>query len=230
MGLQLLTTLLAITIILLVLRAAKQVADAHATLAYLPKYIAIFCAVWLFYLAGLSYFEVLTSFVLPPRIPLLVIIPLFLIMGVTLFRPATGIALSTLSFSYLIYIQSFRLIVELIIWGGYKEGFIPLIATFEGYNYDIVVGLTAVPIAHYAKKAAASRGVLIAWNVAGLIILGNTVRVFIASVYFPEWLGKSEALIGPEFVTLPFLLIAGLFMPFAVYVHALSIKQLLAHE
>ena len=93
-----------------------------------------------------------------------------------------------------------------------------------------MVGLTAVPIAHYAKKAAASRGVLIAWNVAGLIILGNTVRVFIASVYFPEWLGKSEALIGPEFVTLPFLLIAGLFMPFAVYVHALSIKQLLAHE
>ena len=230
MILQLLTILLAIIIILLALRAARQVADAHPKLSNLPKQIAIFTAIWLLYLSALSYFEVLTVFSFPPRLPLLVIAPLFIVMGVTLVRPATRVAVGTLSFSYLIYIQSFRMIVELIIWGGYKEGFVPLIATFEGFNYDIVVGLTAVPVAHYAKKAAASRGVLIAWNIAGLVILGNTVRVFIGSVYFPEWLGKSEILIGPEFVQMPYLLIAGLFMPFAVYVHALSIKQLLSHD
>ena len=230
MVLQLLTILLAIIIALLVLRAARQVADNNDGYGKLPGRIAIFIAIWLLYLTALSYFEVLNTFAWPPRIPMMVIFPLFIILGITLARAGSKVVVSSLSLSYLIYIQSFRIIVELIIWGAYKEGFVPIIATFEGYNYDVVVGLTAVPVAHYAKKAVASRGVLIAWNVAGLVILANTVRIFIASVYFPEMVGKTEPIIGAEFVQMPYLLIAGLFMPFAVYVHALSIKQLLERE
>ena len=75
-----------------------------------------------------------------------------------------------------------------------------------------------------------SKQLIIAWNIAGLVILGNTVRVFITAAYFPEVFGESQSMLGPQFVQMPFLLIAGFFMPLAVFVHALSIKQQLIKE
>jgi len=227
MFLEVLTVALGIFLIFIVLRSTRQLAVAKEQYKNLPTYVTIFVAVWLFYLSAISYFEVLYDFSLPPRLPLLVILPIFLVLGVSLFRKASSDFVAITSISWLIYIQGFRVIVELIIWGGNEIGMLPLITTFEGANIDVVVGLTAVPMAYYAKRDKVSNTALILWNIAGLLILANTVRLFIASAYFPESLDLSPGVIGVEFVKLPYLLIAGLFMPLAVFIHALSIKQLL---
>ena len=222
-----LTILLAVFLILIILRATTRLADLSDKHKNLPLSMTIFIAVWLIYLSILSYTEVLTNFSLPPRVPLLVILPLIAIMIFTLFKKTTSELLTITSVSWLIYIQGFRIIVELIIWGMYREGIVPLETTFEGYNFDIVIGLTAVPLAYYARKEKISVLALMIWNIAGLLVLGNTVRFFLFSVYLPEFLGHSTSLVTVGFVKLPFLLIAGLFMPLAVYIHVLSIKQLL---
>ena len=189
--------------------------------------MTIFIAMWLIYLSILSTTEVLGNFTMPPRVPLLVIFPLLAVMIFTLFKKTTSTFLSITSVSWLIYIQGFRIIVELIIWGAYREGIVPLETTLEGYNFDIIIGLTAVPLAYYAKNDKVSPLVLMIWNIAGILILGNTVRFFLSSVYFPELLGQTSTMVTSDFVKLPYLLIPGMFMPLAVYIHALSIKQLL---
>ena len=227
MILEALTILLAVFLILIVLRATTRLADLSDKHKNLPLSMTIFIAFWLIYLSLLSYTEFLTDFSFPPRMPLLVVLPLMVLIILILFRKATTDFVTTTSVSWLIYIQSFRIIVEIIIWGAYKQGIIPIQTTFEGSNVDVIVGLTAVPLAYYAKRDKISPMALIIWNIAGLLILANTVRLFISAGYFPGVLGSDTAMIGGDFVKLPLLLIAGMFMPLAVLIHALSIKQLL---
>jgi len=222
-----LTILLAVFLILIILRATSRLADLSDKHKNLPLSMTIFIAMWLIYLSILSTTEVLGNFTMPPRVPLLVIFPLLAVMIFTLFKKTTSTFLSITSVSWLIYIQGFRIIVELIIWGAYREGIVPLETTLEGYNFDIIIGLTAVPLAYYAKNDKVSPLVLMIWNIAGILILGNTVRFFLSSVYFPELLGQTSTMVTSDFVKLPYLLIPGMFMPLALYIHALSIKQLL---
>jgi hypothetical protein len=227
MILEALTISLGIFLIVIVLRSVKQLAIAKNEYKKLPAKVAVFFAVWLIYLSVISYSEILADFSLPPRLPLLVVLPILSVFILSLFKKATSDFVAITSVGWLIYLQGFRIIVELIIWGGYNNGMLPLITTFEGYNYDVVIGLTAVPIAYYSKRAKFSGKILVIWNIVGLLILANTVRLFISAAYFPEAIGLSSGEIGTEFIKLPYLLIAGLFMPLAVYIHALSIKQLL---
>jgi hypothetical protein len=222
-----LTILLAVFLILIILRATSRLTDLSDKHKNLPLSMTIFIAIWLIYISILSTTEILADFTMPPRIPVLVIFPLLAVMIFTLFKKTTSAFLSITSVSWLIYIQGFRIIVELIIWGAYREGIVPLETTFEGYNFDILIGLTAVPLAYYAKNDKVSPLVLMIWNIAGILILGNTVRFFLSSVYFPELLGQTSTMVTPDFVKLPYLLIPGMFMPLALYIHALSIKQLL---
>jgi hypothetical protein len=227
MVLEALTILLAVFLILIILRGTTRLSDSFDKYRNLPLSMTIFIALWLIYLSVLSYTEFLVDFTFPPRMPLMVVMPLIVLIIIILFRKATSDFVTTTSVSWLIYIQSFRIIVEIIIWGAYNQGLIPIQTTFEGSNVDVIVGLTAVPLAYYAKRDKISPMALIIWNIAGLLILANTVRLFISAGYFPELLGQDSSMLGTDFVKLPFLLIAGMFMPLAVLIHALSIKQLL---
>jgi hypothetical protein len=227
MLLETLTTILGVFLIFIVLRAVKHLAVTNNNYSKLPSQVAIFLAIWLIYLSVISYTEVLNDFSLPPKLPLLVVMPIFVVLIISLLKKATADFVSVTAVSWLIYIQGFRIIVELIIWGAYQIQLMPLVTTFEGNNYDVLVGISAIPMAYYAKSITASRKLLILWNIAGLLVLANTVRVIITSVYFPEAIGLSSGAFGADFVSLPYLLIPGLFMPLAVYIHALSIKQLL---
>ncbi len=227
MILEALTLLLAVFLIMVILRATRHLADEMAEYSRLPLAVSIFIAIWLIYLSVLSYTGVLGDFTMPPKLPLLVIMPLFILITITLFNKATADFAGITSVSWLIYIQSFRIIVELIIWGAHKQGVLPQTVTFEGYNYDVFVGLTAIPLAYYARHGKAGPVLLLCWNIAGLLILANTVRLFITTAYFPLELGYEISRVDLRFVRLPFLLIAGFFMPLAVFIHALSIKQLI---
>jgi len=230
MILEALTILLAVFLIIILLRASRHLADERVEYHNLPLMLSVFLAIWLIYLSVLSYTEVLTDYSLPPKMPLLVVLPLLILIIISLFKKGTADFVAVTSVSWLIYIQSFRILVELIIWGAHKQGILPIIATFEGYNYDILVGLTAVPLAYYAKREKIAPMILLFWNIASLFILANTVRLFISAAYFPSEIGLTEHGIGPEFTKLPYLLIAGFFMPLAVFIHALSIKQLLSQR
>jgi len=226
MILKILTSLFALGLVVIVLRVVQLFAQTVKEYHWLPSIVAIFISVWLVYLSVLSHFQTLTDTGFPPRIPVFVVLPLLIILGILLFQAGSGTFVDMLSIKWLIYFQSFRIIVEVIIWGAYQKGMLPMETTFEGYNFDIAVGISAVPLATFADRIKMKKTVFLIWNVISLIILANTVRVFIGSIYYPVMFGHEYTLVGPDFFKLPYLFIPGLFLPLAVYVHAFSIKQL----
>src|SRR5262249_59498184 len=76
----------------------------------------------------------------------------------------------------LVYLQSFRILMEIILWALSMQGRAPKLMTFEGRNVDILIGLTAIPIGWMVvERRAWPAWVGSAWNVAGVIISPNVV-------------------------------------------------------
>jgi hypothetical protein len=126
-----------------------------------------------------------------------------------------------------IFIQSFRIIVELLIYGAFLEGFFPLRVTFEGLNYDILMGIIALPMGFLVLKGIAKRNAMLAFNIIGLMVLGLTGYAFVTSFYFSDFVSASGEI---ALVQAPFILLPGVLLPFAVFYHIVSIKQDLSSE
>lgn len=182
---------------------------------------------WTIYLLILDQSGILQPMVNPPRIPLLVILPAFILI-VWFFasgkhRPFT----QNIPIWQPVLIQSFRIGVEFLILGIYLQGIGPVQATFEGYNFDIVSGLLAIPTAWFLyKKRSFAKIVTWIWSVLSLLLLVNIVFIFNTLVLRPEMWGFAENPISVEFTKMPYILIAGFYMPFAVFLHVFTITQL----
>jgi hypothetical protein len=162
---------------------------------------------------------------LPPRILPTLLLPL--LAGLVLLRSAGARELlARTPLHWPIYLQSFRILMELILWLLFLQHRAPAIMTFEGRNADILVGLTAIPVGYlcFVRRTWSPR-VALWWNVAGILILLNVVihaqlstpsplRVFVTDppvTFIAYW---------------PFILLPGFLVPLAWLGHAASIIQL----
>ncbi len=179
-------------------------------------------AFWTLYLWGLGKSEFLMSTDLPPRMPMMVVFPVFILIAVLVNRSWFNETLSKVSWHHLIYIQSFRIVVELIIYSTYLEGISPARVTYHGLNQDVWVGLSAPIFGFLSQKNILGRQGFIAWNMGGLGILAVTVYSFISYVYF---IGPDPSFSMESFGSLPFLFLPGFLMPLAVFVHVISLKK-----
>jgi len=161
---------------------------------------------------------------LPPRIPLFMILPLFLFTAIFLFTNKGSKILNAIPIHLPVAYQSFRAFIEVLFYFTFLKGILPVQVTFEGANYDVLFGLSAIFMGIYASRAGASKKVLIAWNVLGIAVVAFAAFTFISSFYFPSFWGDIAA---PEgFNKFPFLLLPAFFMPSAIFMHILSIIQL----
>ena len=117
---------------------------------------------------------------IPPRI-FFAIAPGFLLLMILAFLPRARAWLKETPQSWLIFPQVFRIIVELQLHELANYPVLPKLMTWEGRNFDIVMGTTALLMGFYVRKAekkgelAKTKKLVIAWNVLGILILGNTV-------------------------------------------------------
>jgi len=192
----------------------------------LTRYL-IGVALWLIYIVILSSYGLLDEFGLPPRIPLLVVLPAIIIFWIATSQQLFKQAIVKTPLAFPIYIQSFRIIVELLIYGAYWNDVLPREVTFHGTNYDILVGISA-PLVGYlvTKKIIGTRGLWV-WNVVALFVLSLTVYTFISSHYFAD---SSLSMENRQFVYLPYLLLPAILLPFAIFYHIVSIKQIQAAQ
>ncbi|WP_424961270.1 hypothetical protein [Ekhidna sp.] len=175
---------------------------------------------WLIYISALSNSRWLEDFGFPPRIPLLIVIPALVSIISYTSRNWILEAISKLKDHQVIYIQSFRIAVELLIYGAFLNGVFPKRVTFEGLNYDILVGISALIVGALVQKGIIrTRGILI-WNIISLGILSITVFSFISTYYFMDTMSGNFG-----FVRLPYLFLASVLLPFAVFYHVISIRQ-----
>ena len=87
--------------------------------------------------------------------------------------------------TWLVGFQGFRVLVEVFLHRMYLEGIVPEQMTYDGLNFDIVAGLSALLMAYQiARKKVGPKAILI-WNVLGLLLLINIVVIAILSMPLP---------------------------------------------
>jgi len=120
----------------------------------------------------------------PPRIALLVGLAAVGIYFGSYFRSAAKLIESP-GLAWLIGLQVFRVAVEIFLFLGQRAGFVPVQMTIEGRNWDLLTGLTALPMARLVAKNKAPQWLIYAWNTMGLALLLNVMIVSVLSMPTP---------------------------------------------
>lgn len=170
-----------------------------------------------------GFFSDFSSF--PPRIAVVLVLPMITLV-VLMFNKGMGRLLDAIPAHWIVYLQSFRIVVEILLWMLFLENIIPEQMSFEGRNFDVLVGLTA-PVAGFfifAKKKW-PRALGYVWNIAGLGLLLNIVIVALLSAPTPVRVFMNDpanTIIG-EF---PTVFLPGILVPIAYFMHFFSLRQL----
>lgn len=181
---------------------------------------------WIVYITILSLNGVFASVALPPRIPLLLVLPAFAFTVFFFTSSRFKSVINATPAAWVVYAQSFRIVVELLLAGLYVQGILPRAATFEGYNFDIVIGITSLLVGYFAfVKNAIPPAILITWNVAGFTTLAIVVFIVISHAYRPGIWADGNTQFIKDFGAFPYTLLAGFLMPLAVFLHIFSIVK-----
>jgi len=190
-------------------------------------YVIIGLSSWLLILALVSLFGFFSDFeILPPRMAFAMLPPVFITIYL-LFSKRFASLLEVTPENWPIYMQSFRFPLEIILWVGFLGGSVPFQMTFEGFNFDIIVGLTAYMAGFvFFGRNRYRRFEAIIWNVFGLVLLVNIVAIAIVSTpsIFRIFMNEPANRILAYF---PFVWIPGFLVPIALAMHLFSMKQLI---
>ncbi|GAA3598171.1 hypothetical protein GCM10022396_14280 [Flavivirga amylovorans] len=108
----------------------------------------------------------------------------------------------------------------------FLEGLIPKSMTFDGFNFDILAGMTA-PVIYYLvfiKKWGSYKGLLF-WNIICLGLLINVLTIAFLSAQTPlQKLAFEQPNIGVAYV--PFVWLPAIIVPIVLVSHLSSIRQL----
>ncbi len=187
--------------------AVHRVRGARAALL-----AALGIAAWLAAFAGLAMSRVLERYDARPP-PLLLAILGIIAAAITLARSRLGRALADeLPVAVLVGFHVFRLPLELVMHEAARAGIMPVQMSFAGWNFDIVTGLTAIPVAWLAAKGRAPRWLLLAWNALGSILLLTIMTIAIVSTPVIAAFGRGAAentfVVHVPYVWLPSVMVA----------------------
>ncbi|MBX2921942.1 MAG: hypothetical protein KF746_07105 [Chitinophagaceae bacterium] len=92
-----------------------------------------------------------------------------------------------LNVKFLLAIHVLRIPVELILYQLYLQNKIPRLMTFTGWNFDILIGISALILLIYfvLAKGRLNRQFFISWNIAGILFLLFIVSSAILSSPLP---------------------------------------------
>lgn len=192
-------------------------------LAGITSAIAVSWVILVGLLAVNGFFEDVTR--LPPRPVVAMLLWLPVVIALSYTNTFRRLALSTPP-QWLLYFQSFRIAVELLLFQAFVRGVMPVQMTFEGRNFDIVAGVLALPVGYLvAKQAGKWRRVATLYNILGLALLVNVLIIALLSMPTPLRYFTNEpaiTIVG----TFPFIYLPTVLVIFAYSFHILSLRQL----
>lgn len=206
---------LILTILTLCLCYFASGRDKRVLFIYIP---------WLIFISVLSYLHFFQNTqALPPRFLLAVLPNVAFIFFFVKKIPIKQVNLVTLT-----SLQIIRIPIELFLYAWYLNKTVPISMTFEGLNFDILMGISALFLTIYlliTKKTP--KKLLLGWNVIGLLFIINIVTIAILSAPTPF---QQFAFNQPNIAILSFpnTILPAFLVPVAVLVHVLSIKKLRA--
>ncbi len=126
--------------------------------------------------------------------------------------------------SWLVGFQSFRILAEAVLFTAHRAGMAPVQMTFEGYNFDIVTGVTAIAVGLWLHRRPSVR-LAQAWNWMGLAFL--LVIAFLANTSMPTPLRIFPEDQSNVWVTgFPYLLLPGVLVVAALSGHLVTFRKL----
>jgi len=125
----------------------------------------------------------------------------------------------------LIGFQAFRLPLELVMHRAAVVGIMPSVMSFTGYNFDIVTGITALPLAWYVWRRGPSRPLIAAWNITGQLLL--LVIVMVAFAASPVFRAFGDAQLNTWVTQFPYVWIA-VMVGAALFGHIITLRKLLS--
>jgi hypothetical protein len=176
---------------------------------------------WLIISGLLSYsnfFQNTTA--LPPRM-LWILLPAFILVVLCY----VNINTKDIKPSYLIATHTLRLPVELILYKLFLKGSIPILMTFQGWNFDIIIGISAILLLAYfgfgRKKINAT--FFRVWNILGLFFLITIVSIAILSTPSPIQLFAFESP-NLALISFPYTLLPAVIVPIVLLSHLFCLK------
>lgn len=191
---------------------------------------AVFVLVWLFAISIMAMSEVFIDFAaVPPRF-LMVILPPLLVLIVLFSVKSSRDYIIQMPITTLTYIHIVRVPVEIVLWWLAGFAVIPELMTFEGINYDILIGISAPFVAIFmVGLRSKSEMAAVIWNVAGIILLLNIVIHALLSAPLPfQTLAFDQPNIAVFYF--PYVLLPGFIVPAVLFSHVASILKLLEKE
>lgn len=225
----LLLVFISVALIVYLVRVGQVIKQKTTTAEFrlLRKPVVAFFSAYAIYFTGLSvlaaghFFDEVT---MPPR-ALVVFLPLLFVVALLSKVKING-PLRFLSFvppAMLIGVHLYRLFIELVFLQFAEEKIIPEALSLHGRNFDLSVGVVALPVAFVLhKKYAMARTAGIFFNLFGLLSLVNIFSIVVPSV--PSSFRVYDTLYLPTYF--PGILIVFL-ASFAIFLHILSLRQLL---
>jgi len=189
--------------------------------------VAILLLLWHLFIFLISQTDLLMNYSLPPRLVVFFILPSFVFTGVLFYIHRKNKWIYRIPEHWIIFLQSFRIFVEVLLYYTAFEGILNPEVTIQGYNYDMIFGITA-PIVGYSvvKNKKVGKEIAFYWNFIGLLVLTSIIGLFFISLYNPEVFGSKEPLISLTAMEFPYVLVASFMMPSAVFLHIWSLMQL----
>lgn len=226
-----LLTLISVVIILAGLNAASKRAGSETGRRQKILFSAtLVISLWIGLLTVLSYKGFFADFSkLPPRPVLAMLIPFPFILLIAFSHKGTKL-LQSVPPQWLVLMQSFRILVELLLWFAFMADKLPVQMTFEGRNFDVITGILALPVGYILlkKKTYASK-LAIVFNITGILLLLNILVIAVLSMptSFRYFMNEPTNTLVARF---PFILLPGVLVPIAYTLHIFSLRQLLVKK
>ncbi|WP_428224894.1 hypothetical protein [Flavobacterium sp.] len=184
------------------------------------KKVLIVFLLWQSIIGILNYFQIFKN---NPKI-----FPLFILLTILIiFRLTNKIALATINLKILTLIHFIRVSVEFILYGLFIQKKIPRIMTFEGWNYDVFIGISSLFVFLYIlkRKDRIAKNVLRIWNYIGIGFLLFIVSIAILSSPLPiQQFGFNQPNVA--ILQFPFTYLATCVVPLVLFSHILVLKKI----
>jgi len=189
------------------------------------KRIIISLVVWACFVSAWSLSGSMSDFGLFPFNMMPVIVVPLIVAVFFLSSRKMGEVLRHIPPANIIRLQSFRFVVEVLLWILFVADALPVQMTFEGRNFDILAGFSAPVIAVLVAKGNISRSGVVIWNLLCLGLLLNIVITAILSLPSPWRVFMNEP--ANYVVTyFPISWLPGFLVPLAYYLHFMSLRQM----
>jgi hypothetical protein len=187
------------------------------------QWSVLISVMWLVFIALISLSGFTQDFSMPPRMGLAIFPPL-IVSVFLIFSGRADPLLKQIPQTRLIGSHTFRIMVELLLFWLFVIELIPVQMTFEGYNWDILTGLTCIPVVFLLFWTQKLNKLVVVWNIVGLILLINIVAISILSSPVPFRLFWNEP--ANTIVTyFPIIYLPSVLVPFAYILHFLSLRK-----